>query len=163
MFTGLNALDHAIDAIPLAVRLMLYGLIVGTLAMLIYWRLSSQQRIRKLREQISEAMRAQRAYTGTDPMHILKLSKQAIAPALKQVLLVLGPTLVGVLPVVLIMHWLQSTYGCRLPDAGEAIAVSIDGGSGSNRPTVSWSPTSVLKEFAPDGRHIIFWPGPDEP
>jgi len=42
---------------------------------------------------------------------MLRLSAAAIAPALRQLLLVIGPTLIAMAPVALVFWWLESTRG----------------------------------------------------
>ena len=118
MFVLFNAIDHACGALPVGARLGLYGLIVGVLAMLIYWLLAPQQRILAIRAEMADAQRALRAYNGTDPRQILRLSAKSISPALKQLLLLLLPTLIATAPVLLVMDWLESAYAYRLPSAG---------------------------------------------
>lgn len=117
MFSFLNAIDSACGhLLPAAARVALYGLIVGMVAMLIYWRLSPQKKLGELKQQISESQRALRAYDGTDVREILRLSRQTIAPAFKQLALVLGPTIVAAIPVVFVIWWLESDFSRRMPE-----------------------------------------------
>jgi uncharacterized membrane protein (DUF106 family) len=114
MFSILNAIDAACGhLLPAAVRVGLYGLIVGVVAMLIYWRLSPQKKLGELKKQISESQRALRAYDGTDVREILRLSRQTIAPAFKQLAFVLGPTIVAAIPVIGVITWLESGWSHR--------------------------------------------------
>ncbi len=162
MFTLLNGLDRACDVLPTAARLGLYGLISGVVAMLVYWQTSPQSRILLLRQQISEAQRTLRAYTGTDVRVILKLSAETISPAFRQLLLVLGPSLVALLPVLLAVMWLESTHSHRLPGAGDLVAATISGASGSADATARWLPSAAVKEQPSGGRCIIRWPARDQ-
>jgi hypothetical protein len=114
MFALFNAIDDACAFLPAAARLILYGLLVGILAMLIYRWISPQKKLAALKVQIVEARRAMRSYTGTDAREMLRLSGRSIAPALRQLLLVLVPTLIAAAPVLLIMYWLGSAYADRV-------------------------------------------------
>lgn len=88
----------------------LLGLVVGAITMPIYWWTSPQSRIAALKVEIVEARRAMNAYNGTDARQILRLAGRAIALSLRQILLVLGPTLLAATPVILIMFWLPSSH-----------------------------------------------------
>jgi hypothetical protein len=161
MFVLFNAIDHACGALPVGARLGLYGLIVGVLAMLIYWLLAPQQRILAIRAEMADAQRALRAYNGTDPRQILRLSAKSISPALKQLLLLLLPTLIATAPVLLVMDWLESAYAYRLPSAGEAVGMTINGGL-AGPDAIRSVPSGAIRQLRSDGRFAISWPAIDE-
>jgi hypothetical protein len=162
MFVLFNALDHACGALPVAARLGLYGLIVGVLAMLIYWLLAPQTRIIAVREEMAAAQKALRAYTGTDPREILRLSGRSISPAVRQLLLLLVPTLVATAPVLLVMDWLESAYAYRLPAAGDSVTITIDGPAAGRSTEIRSEPRECLGKPVSLGRYIISWPAPNE-
>jgi len=111
IFLWFKSFDAAFGLLlPAFARLGLYGLVVGGIAMLIYWRLSPQARMIKFKQEMREARRAMQSYTGTDGREILRLSGRAISLALQQLLLVIGPTIVAAIPVVLVMLALGSAY-----------------------------------------------------
>jgi hypothetical protein len=161
MFVLFNAIDHLCAALPVAVRLGLYGLIVGVLAMLIYWLLAPQGRILAIRAEMADAQRALRAYNGTDPRQILSLSAKSISPAVKQLLVLLLPTLVATAPVLLVMDWLESTYAHRLPTAGDSIMMTISGPVAGSEPIRS-VPRGAIGQPLPGGRYAIAWPAIDQ-
>ncbi len=103
----MNSMTHVL---PSAGWIGLLGLIVGAVTMLIYWWTSPQNRIAALKGESAEARRAMQAYNGTDGREILRLARRAISPALRQILLVLGPTLLAAAPVVIVMLWLSSGH-----------------------------------------------------
>jgi hypothetical protein len=105
-----TAFDSIAHLLPTAGWVGLFGLVVGAITMPIYWWTSPQSRIAALKIEIVEARRAMNAYSGTDGREILRLAGRAIAPSLRQMLLVLGPTLLAAAPVILIMIWLQSSH-----------------------------------------------------
>jgi hypothetical protein len=86
------------------------GVLLGAVAMLIYWRISPQKKLIALKEEIKGSRHALRAYTGTDGREVLRLAGRAISPALRQMLLILGPTLLAAAPVVLAMLVLGSSH-----------------------------------------------------
>lgn len=117
MFSILDAIDSACGhLLAAAARVGLYGLVVGVVAMLIYWWLSPQKKLGELKRQISESQRALRVYDGTDVREILRLSRQTIAPAFKQLAFVLGPTIVAAIPVVYVIWWLEADFAHRIPE-----------------------------------------------
>jgi hypothetical protein len=103
-------MNSIIHVLPSAGWIGLLGLIVGAVTMLIYWWTSPQSRIAALKIESVEARRAMQAYNGTDGREILRLARRAISPALRQILLVLGPTLLAAAPIVLIMIWLSAGH-----------------------------------------------------
>jgi hypothetical protein len=109
----MNSIDSACHALPPTARLVVYGLVMGALAMLIYWLTSPQRRIAALKSEISNAQRALRTYSGTDGREILRLTGRAIGPVLRQMALVLGPTLLAAAPIVLVMFGLAALYSDR--------------------------------------------------
>jgi hypothetical protein len=113
MFAPFNAIDHVLGFLPAAVRLGLYGLLVGIVAMLIYRWISPQKKLAALKLEIVESRRAMRSYTGTDVREMLRLSTRSITPALRQLLLVLVPTLIAAAPVVFVVLWLGNAFSDR--------------------------------------------------
>jgi hypothetical protein len=109
MFALFNAIDQWCSFLPAAARVALYGLIVGAAAMLIYRWISPQKKLRELKQEMADARRAMRGYNGTDAREMLRLSGRAIAPAFRQLLLVLVPTIIAAVPVVLVVWWLAAT------------------------------------------------------
>jgi len=107
MIAFFQTFDSIFHFLPPAARAGLYGLVVGTLAMLIYWKLSPQKKLAQLKIELTNGRRAMNAYTGSDFREMMRLSRHTIAIALKQVLLVLGPTLVAAIPVIGAMAWID--------------------------------------------------------
>lgn len=157
MFTLFNTLDGVCSFMPAGLRVGLYGLITGVLAMLIYWRISPQGRIRALQAQISEAQRALRGYKGTDLGQMMRLCGQAVLPAVRQVLLVGGPTLLAATPVLLLMAWLDSSYSHRLPEAGSVVRVTVAPSAPAGG-ALGWVPADGVAETLSDGRYGVRWP-----
>ena len=157
MFTLFDTLDGACNLLPAALRVSLYGLITGALAMLLYWRISPQGRIRELKAQIAQGHLALRSYKGTDLGQMMRLSGQAVSPAARQVLLVGGPTLVAAIPVVLLMAWLENSYSYRLPGAGSLMTITTIQTSSIARP-LGWVPQETVSQALPNGQYVVRWP-----
>ncbi len=91
-------------------KLGVYGLVIGAVAMLLYKWISPQKKLLALKEELARAQRELKAYKGTDGREVMRLSKAAVAPALKQMLLVIGPAIISMAPVLLTMYGLSSVY-----------------------------------------------------
>lgn len=161
MFILFDKLDAVFALLPAAVRLGLYGLVTGALTMILYWLISPQRRLAALKQEASEARRAHRAYEGTSFHEICRLSWRAISPALMQVGLGLGPTLVAAAPVVLMMAWLESSYSHRFPRAGEPVTITTTPASAMEQ-LVQWAPTQSAGQAMPEGQCIVQWPAGSE-
>ena len=157
MFTWFNWLDGACNLMPAALRVGLYGLISGILAMLLYWRISPQSRIRELKAQISQAQLALRTYDGANLRQMMHLSWQAVSPAARQVLLVGAPTLVAAIPVLLLMAWLESSYSYRLPNPENLVTVTTMQTPPIARP-LGWVPAEIVAQTLPHGQYVVRWP-----
>jgi hypothetical protein len=97
--------------LPAFARLVLYGVTLGALSMLIYWKLSPQRRLAALKHEIGDARRALRAHNGSDGRETLRLSGRAVSLSLRQLLLVAGPTVLAAAPVVLAMVCIGPAFG----------------------------------------------------
>jgi uncharacterized membrane protein (DUF106 family) len=155
MFALFNAIDDFFSFMPEALRLALYGLVVGVVAMLIYRLTSPQKRLKAIKQQMADARAAMRSYTGTDASEMLRLSARAIAPALRQLLYVLGPTILAMLPVLLVVLWLEARYSNQLPNSGDIVNVTV---LPSDSP-VFWSVSAV--ETLSIGHYALRWPSHD--
>lgn len=156
MFTLLNMLDRALNGVPEALRIGLYGLVTGVLAMALYWLISPQERIRAIKTRMSETRRALRAYDGSDLGQMMRLSWEAICPAARQLLLVVAPAFLAAIPVLLLIAWLEFSYSYRLPAAGDLVKVTAT--SSTNR-ALGWMPRALVAQTLPDGQYIVRWPG----
>jgi hypothetical protein len=125
--------------------------------MLLYWRISPQGRIKALKAQISQSQLALRTYKGADLRQMLRLSWQAISPAARQVLLVGAPTLVAVIPVLLLMAWLESSFTYRLPSPGSMVTITTMQTSPIARP-LGWVPEEIVAQTLTNGQYIVRWP-----
>lgn len=157
MFNLFDTLDGACNLIPAGLRVTLYGLITGVLAMLLYWRISQQARIRALKAQISQNQLALRAYDGANLAQMMRLSWQAVSPAARQVLLVGAPTLVSAIPVLLMMAWLESSYSYRLPNPGDLVTITTTQKLPTTRP-LGWVPAEIVSQTPSHGQYVIRWP-----
>ncbi len=154
MYAFFNSVDAALDFLPAFARLLIYGLLFGTLSMLIYWKLSPQAKLAAIKDEISAAQRALRGYDGTDIKQMLLLCRSAITPAGKQLLLILGPTLLAAAPVVLAIAWLESDYVVQFPMPGELVSATIvRAAATADRTTLRWPTDAAPIELTDSQNH----------
>jgi hypothetical protein len=158
MYFVFNSIDHLCSGLPVSARLGLYGLFTGVLAMLLYWLLSPRDRILGVKADIAQAQQALRAYKGTDPREILRLSGKSISAAIRQILLLLGPTLIATAPVLLVMAWLESTYNDRMPNAGDQITMTIHASGTAAPPAIQWVPFPAINQAPAPDHYRVTWP-----
>jgi hypothetical protein len=157
MFVLLDAIDGVCAMVlPVGARVALYGLILGALSMLVYWRLAPQVRLRTLKQQVSDGQKALRTYNGTDPRELMRLCKGAIGPAVKQLVYMIGPVLLGMAPVLLVATWLEARFTYRLPIAGETVDARILPAEASR--SARWEPADAVDPGATPGSYSLRWP-----
>ena len=113
METLITALDGALAFAPLWLRLCLLGVPVGAIAMGLYGKLSPQDKLNALNEELVQARKEMNSYDGTDPKVVMALSRKSVGLALKQVGMMLPSTLVAAAPVIAILYGLDAVYAGR--------------------------------------------------
>lgn len=117
-------LDGYLTMLPSAVRLTLWGVLAGAASMLLYGALSPQQRIAEGKRQQQDARRHLDEFDG-EFAEAWPLIQTLLRSAFGQVGRVIGPALVGALPVLCVMVWVSTAYGHRFPEQATApIAVT---------------------------------------
>jgi hypothetical protein len=118
-------LDSAVlGALPVAGRLAVWGALAGVLSMLVYWRLSAQERLAQLKAETAAARGALAGYdgelAGLWPLigHSLRVSGRQIGHAA-------WPAVLASLPVLCVLAWLSGTYGYRMPEAGAVVTARV--------------------------------------
>lgn len=104
------ALDRALDFLPGPVRVLLWGTVLGAVAMGLYGLVSPQEKIGEAAEASAEARREMRQYDGTELSVVWELSRASLKLSLRQFGLVLLPTLVAAVPVLLVIMGLETVY-----------------------------------------------------
>lgn len=127
IFPVLNTLDGWLALLlPFAFRLMIWGALAGALSIIIYAALSPQDSIKRLKKKIRSL---QREMLGLDLEFpdFLRLSKENLKTSLRLFVIVLGPGLVSVLPVLTLVIWLHTCLAYEAPEAlGDLVTMSAD-------------------------------------
>lgn len=126
----LSTLDAWLAFLPAWLRIALYGGATGAGAMLLYGRLSPQDRLEGIQRALAEARARVHQAQGEDVGEIGRLVKASLGLAFRQVRLVLLPTILASLPVLLAIAWLEASYSHALPREGTPVTVEYWTGSG---------------------------------
>lgn len=123
LFAWMDALLQA--GVPVAGRLVLWGVVAGIASMALYRLISPQGRIAALKREAADARAALNAYdgafAGAGP-----LMRRQFALSLRLIGVALGPAMLASLPVLCLIVWLSAAYGHSFPPAGTAPPVRTD-------------------------------------
>jgi hypothetical protein len=118
-------LDDRLTAIvPPAVAVAIWAAVAAVLSLELYRLVSPQEKIDRLKTGARAAQRELSTYDG-EFEGAAPLIRRVLALSLKRVAIVLPATLLGALPVVVLLVWLSNSYGHRFPAAGEAVTVDV--------------------------------------
>jgi hypothetical protein len=121
LFDGLDAaLSHLISAPGL--RLPLWGAAGGALSMWLYWALSPQARIARIKSEAAGARQRLDAYDGSFA-DAWPLIGRMLRLALRQLAVVTWPAVLASLPVLFLIVWLSTAYGHSFPAADQPVEV----------------------------------------
>jgi hypothetical protein len=150
-----GVVDQALATfLPAVIRLALWGVLAGLLTMLVYRRLSNQERIQALKAQQKSAQREIADFDG-ELGDLFPLIRHALGLGMRQLGLALGPALLATIPVLFLLVWVAGNFGYRLPDAGSAVQVTAPEPPGS-APALSWRPAEGATA-TPEGWNVA-WP-----
>lgn len=108
-------------AAPPTLRLVIWGVIGAVVSMGLYWALSPQARIARVKAEALRARRALDAYDGPFA-GAWPLMRDMLRLAFRQLGLVTWPAVVASLPVLCLLVWISSSYGYGFPEAAPAPA-----------------------------------------
>lgn len=152
-----DAVDGALGAVlPAWLRLLLWGVLAGWMTMVLYRRLSNQDRIKELKQEQKAQQAAISNFDGEFEA-LLPLIRHTLSLGFRQLGLAIGPALLATVPVLFLVAWVAGAFGYERPEAGQSVAVRIT----PEEASVQWLPAGVAATTG-DGFEIN-WPGPDEP
>jgi len=127
LFEILNNIDNWFGSfISPLMRLCLWGAIAGTISIAIYAKLSPQTAITKLKK---ESRSLQKGILSADIefKEFLKVSGNSLRTSFKLVATVMGPTIIGALPVLFFIVWIHTYQGYEnLPNRSDLAVKSAD-------------------------------------
>ena len=122
---------------PLA-RLILWAIFGAMLSLAIYRWLSPQRRIAEAKQAAQGARRRLNAHDG-DLESALPLMRQSMKLALRHVGLVFPAAIVGSLPVLALLVWLDGAYGYQFPQDRQAPVIAVEPGNYA----AQWQPSGA--------------------
>lgn len=121
----LSWVEHRLSMlIPAVPRLLFWSAFAAVFTMLLYWKLSPQARIAQVKQDLDFAKQRLDRYEG-DMQDAWPLMRNMLAHALRQIALVLGPTVLAGLPVLFVLVWVSNTYDYRFPPPAAPVAVTV--------------------------------------
>jgi len=138
-------------AMPVVMRVVLWGVLAGWISMLLYRSFSNQEKIAALKTRQQRQQKQIAAFDG-EFAELLPLIRGTLALGFRQLGMALGPALLASLPALCVIVWASGAFGYRTPAAGETIAVRAEPGGGG----LHWSPPAAAS--ASDEGWLVGWP-----
>ncbi len=152
----LAAVDQVLaTALPVSIRLVLWGVLCGWLTMLLYRRLSRQDAITELKARQKEQQEAISRFDG-DFSELMPLIRQTFFLGFRQLGLSIGPALLATIPVLFIVAWVATAFVYTAPEPGSVVTVTAEPARGE----MSWSPDA--NPVTTDAGWLISWPSKGE-
>lgn len=154
-----GAIDSVLSlALPPVLRLVLWGILAGWLTMVLYRRLSNQEKIQQLKAEQKKQQKLIADFDG-EFGDLLPLVRHTLALGLRQLGLSLGPALLATIPVLFIIVWVAGAFGHEQPRPGDR--VNIETSAASAVPAgLAWSQPLLARETATGW--TLSWPGPEQ-
>ncbi|MEE8339402.1 MAG: hypothetical protein V3R56_04610 [Xanthomonadales bacterium] len=138
-------------ALPSVLRLMLWGILAGWLTMVVYRRLSNQEKIGELKGQQKVQQKEIAEFDG-EFEELMPLIRHTLALGFKQLGLALGPALLSTLPVLFLIVWVAGAFGNEAPATGSRVHLTAEPANDD----IHWSSTTGVETVA-DGWQVN-WP-----
>jgi len=151
-------LDSLAGFLPAWARISIWALVLGAVTMLLYARLSPQERIAEVKRELEEARRDLQNYTGSDFGPLVDKATRALSLALRQLRIMFLPTLVAAGPVIAALIWMEEDYKYELPDPGETVTASVEPAEAleGDPPEARWRPAAAVRPV--DAGVELEWP-----
>jgi hypothetical protein len=138
-------------ALPPVLRLVFWGILAGWLTMMVYRRLSNQEKIGELKAQQKVQQKLIADFDG-EFEELLPLIRHTLALGFKQLGLALGPALLSTLPVLFLIVWVAGAFGNATPAAGSMVHLTAEPSNNN----IHWSSATGVETVA-DGWQVS-WP-----
>ena len=147
-----DAIDGVLAlALPPLLRLLLWGIVAGWLTMLLYRRLSNQEKIGQLKAEQKVQQKLIAEFDG-EFGELMPLIRKTLGTGFRQLGLAIGPALLATVPVLFVVVWVAGQFAYGLPQAGTEIAITAEPGRGA----LAWQPAGSARETG-DG-WAVDWP-----
>lgn len=112
-------------ALPGILRLVLWGILAGWLTMVVYRRLSNQERIQELKGEQKKQQQIISSFDG-EFEELFPVIRHTLALGMRQLGLSLGPALLATIPILFIVVWVAGNFGNEQPSVGTPVAIEIN-------------------------------------
>lgn len=147
-----SAVDGVLGMALLPVlRLVIWGILAGWLTMVVYRRLSNQEKIGELKAQQKIQQKIIAEFDG-EFGELMPLIRHTLALGFRQLGLALGPALLATIPILFIVIWVAGEFGFETPVAGSEVLLSAEPANND----IHWSSTTEVK-ITEDG-WAVNWP-----
>lgn len=147
-----SAVDGVLGmALPPVLRLVIWGILAGWLTMVVYRRLSNQEKIGELKAQQKIQQKIIAEFDG-EFQELMPLIRHTLALGFRQLGLALGPALLATIPILFIVIWVAGEFGFETPVAGSEVLLSAEPASND----IHWSSATEVK-ITEDG-WAVNWP-----
>lgn len=154
------AIDQFVGlALPPLFRLVLWGVLAGWLTMVVYRRLSNQERIQQLKNEQKEQQKIIADFDG-DFSDLMPQIRHTLGLGLRQLGLSLGPALLATIPILFIVIWVAGAFGYQQPAPAEPVNIETVPAD-DTRARLNWSLPGMARETA--SGWTLTWPAPDQP
>jgi hypothetical protein len=151
----LDAIDGALGfALPPLLRLLLWGVVAGWLTMLLYRRLSNQERIGRLKAEQKAQQKLIAEFDG-EFSDLMPLIRKTLGTGFRQLGLAIGPALLATVPVLFLVVWVAGEFAYELPAPGAAIRFEAEPAAGD----IAFEPPAAA--VAAEGGWTVAWPDAD--
>ena len=106
----MQCVDFLLGMLPALAWIVTWGTLTGILSMLVYWRLSPQQRLAEVTRQAMVARQELQSFDGEEIRVYGRLTLRALACSLTQIRLVLLPTALAMVPIISIAISVDYSY-----------------------------------------------------
>ncbi len=155
-----GAIDQVLGlALPGVVRLVLWGVLAGWLTMVVYRRLSNQDKIQELKIEQKKQQKIISSFDG-EFEELFPVIRHTLALGGRQLGLSLGPALLATIPILFIVVWVAGHFGNEQPLQGTPISIEI------NQDQVpferfAWSSPDMAQQT--ETGWVLNWPSSEQP
>jgi len=143
-------------ALSPVLRLVFWGILAGWLTMVVYRRLSNQEKIGELKLQQKVQQKEIAEFDG-EFEELMPLIRHTLVLGFKQLGLALGPALLSTLPVLFLIVWVAGAFGNEAPATGSMVHLTAV----PSNDDIHWSSSSGV-ETVEDGWRVS-WPENGQP
>ena len=148
----LGAIDGVLAmALPPVLRLVIWGILAGWLTMVVYRRLSNQEKIGELKAQQKIQQKTIAEFDG-EFEELMPLIRHTLALGFRQLGLALGPALLATVPILFIVIWVAGEFGYETPAAGSKVLLTVEPASND----IHWSSATEVK--VSENGWAVNWP-----